>query len=71
MSGLDYERCILAAGPVGIMQACVDTSFTYMHQREQFNEKIGKFQVNYWYSVSRVECGTILGRDGTSVQILV
>ena len=46
MSGLDYERCILAAGPVGIMQACVDTAFTYLHEREQFNEKIGKFQVS-------------------------
>lgn len=45
MSGLDYERCILAAGPVGIMQACIDTSFPYMHQRKQFNELIGHFQV--------------------------
>ena len=46
MSGLDYERCILAAGPVGIMQACVDVAFPYMHMREQFGQKIGLFQVN-------------------------
>ena len=45
MSGLDFERLILAAGPVGIMQACVDVAFPYMHQREQFNQKIGTFQV--------------------------
>lgn len=45
MSGLDYERCILAAGPIGIMQACVDTAFPYMHEREQFGQKIGKFQL--------------------------
>ncbi len=46
MSGLDFERLILAAGPVGIMQACVDTAFPYLHQREQFGEKIGHFQVS-------------------------
>jgi isovaleryl-CoA dehydrogenase len=45
MSGLDYERCVLAGGPVGIMQACIDTSFPYMHMREQFNQKIGHFQL--------------------------
>ena len=45
MSGLDYERCILAGGPIGIMQACVDTAFPYMHVREQFNKKIGTFQL--------------------------
>ena len=45
MSGLDYERCILAAGPVGIMQACVDVAFPYMHVREQFDDKIGHFQL--------------------------
>jgi len=46
MSGLDFERLILAAGPVGIMQACVDTAFPYLHEREQFNQKIGHFQVH-------------------------
>ena len=45
MSGLDYERALLAAGPVGLMQACVDVSFPYMHEREQFGDKIGHFQL--------------------------
>lgn len=45
MSGLDLERLILSAGPVGIMQSCVDVAFPYMHQRTQFNQKIGTFQV--------------------------
>lgn len=45
MSGLDFERLVLAAGPVGLMQACVDVAFPYMHQRTQFKQKIGTFQV--------------------------
>ena len=45
MSGLDYERLVLAAGPIGVMQACVDVAFPYMHVREQFGSKIGHFQV--------------------------
>lgn len=45
MSGLDYERCVLSGGPIGIMQACVDTAFPYMHIREQFEHKIGTFQL--------------------------
>lgn len=45
MSGLDYERSVLAAGPVGVMQACVDVSFPYMHERKQFGDKIGHFQL--------------------------
>ncbi len=45
MSGLDYERLVLAAGPLGLMQACVDTAFPYMHERKQFGEYIGTFQV--------------------------
>ena len=45
MSGLDFERLILAAGPLGIMQAAIDVAFPYMHEREQFGEKIGHFQV--------------------------
>jgi isovaleryl-CoA dehydrogenase len=44
MSGLDYERVILAAGPVGIMQACLDTVLPYMHERKQFGQAIGEFQ---------------------------
>lgn len=46
MNGLDYERCVLSAGPVGIMQACVDVAFTYVHERKQFDQKIGTFQVS-------------------------
>ena len=45
MSGLDYERTILAAGPVGIMQACMDTVLPYVHERKQFNQPIGEFQL--------------------------
>lgn len=44
MSGLDYERTILAAGPVGIMQACMDVVLPYTHERKQFNQAIGEFQ---------------------------
>ena len=44
MSGLDYERTILAAGPVGIMQACLDVVLPYIHERKQFNQAIGEFQ---------------------------
>lgn len=45
MSGLDYERLILAAGPVGIMQACLDLVLPYIHEREQFGQSIGEFQL--------------------------
>ena len=45
MSGLDYERTILAAGPVGIMQACIDLVMPYVHERKQFNQAIGEFQL--------------------------
>ncbi len=44
MRGLDYERTILAAGPVGIMQACMDTVLPYVHERKQFGKSIGEFQ---------------------------
>ena len=44
MSGLNYERLILAAGPVGIMQACLDTVIPYTHDRKQFGKPIGEFQ---------------------------
>lgn len=44
MSGLDYERTILAAGPVGIMQACMDVVLPYIHERKQFEQAIGEFQ---------------------------
>ncbi len=45
MRGLDYERVILAAGPVGIMQACMDLVIPYVHVRKQFNKPIGEFQL--------------------------
>lgn len=44
MSGLDYERTLLAAGPVGIMQACLDLVMPYVHERKQFDQPIGAFQ---------------------------
>jgi len=44
MSGLDYERTVLAAGPVGIMQACLDVVLPYVVARKQFNQAIGEFQ---------------------------
>ncbi|MBO6949593.1 MAG: isovaleryl-CoA dehydrogenase [Rhodospirillales bacterium] len=45
MSGLDYERAVLAAGPIGIMQACMDVVVPYMHDRKQFGKSIGEFQL--------------------------
>ncbi len=44
MSGLDYERLVLAAGPIGIMQACLDVVVPYVHERKQFGQAIGEFQ---------------------------
>lgn len=45
MSGLDYERAVLAAGPLGIMQACLDVVMPYVHERKQFGQAIGSFQL--------------------------
>jgi isovaleryl-CoA dehydrogenase len=45
MSGLDYERLVLSAGPVGIMQACLDVVLPYVHERYQFGQPIGAFQL--------------------------
>ena len=45
MSGLDYERAVLAAGPLGIMQACLDVAVPYTHERRQFGQAIGEFQL--------------------------
>jgi len=45
MSGLDYERLVLSGGPLGIMQACMDAVLPYVHEREQFGEPIGNFQI--------------------------
>ena len=45
MSGLDYERAVLAGGPLGIMQGCMDSVVPYVHEREQFGQPIGEFQL--------------------------
>ena len=45
MSGLDYERTVLSGGPVGIMQACLDVVLPYIHERKQFGQAIGEFQL--------------------------
>jgi isovaleryl-CoA dehydrogenase len=45
MSGLDYERAVLCGGPLGIMAACMDITLPYMHERKQFGQKIGDFQL--------------------------
>ena len=45
MSGLDYERAVLAGGPLGIMQACLDAVIPYVHERRQFGQAIGEFQL--------------------------
>ncbi len=45
MSGLDYERAVLAGGPLGIMQACLDVVLPYVHERKQFGKPIGDFQL--------------------------
>ena len=45
MSGLDYERLVLAGGPLGIMRACMDVVLPYVHERKQFGQAIGEFQM--------------------------
>ncbi len=45
MSGLDYERLVLSGGPLGIMQACMDVVLPYIHERKQFGQPIGEFQL--------------------------
>jgi len=45
MSGLDYERIVLAGGPLGIMSACLDVAIPYLHERKQFGQPIGRFQL--------------------------
>ena len=45
MSGLDFERAVLAGGPVGLMQACLDAVLPYLHERRQFDRPIGEFQL--------------------------
>ena len=73
MSGLDYERAVLSAGPLGLMQACLDVVLPYVRDRRQFGRPIGSFQLMqgkiadmyvalssaraYVYSVARLRCG--------------
>ncbi len=45
MSGLDYERVVLAGGPLGLMRACIDVVIPYVHERRQFGQPIGEFQL--------------------------
>jgi len=45
MSGLDFERAVLAGGPLGLMQACLDVAVPYLHERKQFGQPIGEFQL--------------------------
>jgi isovaleryl-CoA dehydrogenase len=45
MSGLDFERAVLAGGPLGLMQACMDVALPYLHERRQFGQAIGEFQL--------------------------
>ncbi len=45
MSGLDYERAVLAGGPLGIMRSCLDVTLPYVHERKQFGQSIGEFQL--------------------------
>ena len=45
MSGLDYERAVLSGGPLGIMAACMDAVLPYLHDRKQFGQAIGEFQL--------------------------
>ncbi|RUV32589.1 isovaleryl-CoA dehydrogenase, partial [Mesorhizobium sp. M7A.F.Ca.MR.148.00.0.0] len=45
MSGLDYERTVLAGGPIGLMAACLDVAIPYVHERKQFGQAIGEFQL--------------------------
>jgi isovaleryl-CoA dehydrogenase len=45
MSGLDYERTLVSSGPIGIMQACMDLVVPYIHDRKQFGQSIGEFQL--------------------------
>lgn len=45
MSGLDYERAVLSGGPLGIMDACLDIVMPYLHERKQFGQALGEFQL--------------------------
>ena len=64
MSGLDFERLVLTGGPLGIMQSCLEAVVPYVHQREQFGQPIGEFQLiqaklaDMYTSLSACQCYT-------------
>ncbi len=76
MSGLDYERVVLSGGPLGIMQACMDVVVPYIHDRKQFGQAIGEFQLvqgKISRYVHQDECGqslrlTLLPKPVTAVK---
>ena len=86
MSGLDYERTVLSGGPVGIMQACLDAVLPYVHERKQFGQAIGEFQLMqgkiadmyaslsasraYLYAVARACDGGLESRKDAAAVIL-
>lgn len=86
MRGLDYERTVLAAGPLGIMQACMDLVLPYVQQRKQFNQPIGSFQLiqgkladmytdlnsarSYLYTVARACDAGLVNRKDSASVIL-
>ncbi|EGG21465.1 isovaleryl-CoA dehydrogenase [Cavenderia fasciculata] len=86
MSGLDYERLVLSAGPLGIMQSCMDQVVPYIHTREQFGKKIGEFQLmqgkvadmytllnasrSYVYTVARAADAGLVSRKDCAAVIL-
>jgi isovaleryl-CoA dehydrogenase len=83
MNGLDFERCVLSAGPLGLMQACMDIVIPYVHERKQFGQPIGEFQLMqgkladmytslnatraYVYSVSRA-CAALPSHNSLAVR---
>src|SRR3546814_1781156 len=54
MSGLDYERLVLAAGPLGIMQACLDLALPYVHERKQFDQPRSEEHASELQSLMRI-----------------
>ncbi len=58
MSGLDLERLVLSAGPLGIMQSCMDVVLPYVGERQQFGKRIGEFQVGTWICIQCIACHT-------------
>jgi alkylation response protein AidB-like acyl-CoA dehydrogenase len=66
MSGLDYERLVLAAGPVGLMQAALDVALPYATQRKQFGTAIGNFQVRLPTAAVHASVSAAIARNSTT-----